>query len=1493
MNVHQKKQIDLGRFQNLTQHEHDSCGIVAIIEKNGKSSRDNVLNAIDALIKMEHRSGLSQGTGDGSGILTDIPRKLWTKDLSKQGYSSSLAYEPTFVVAHIFIPKSSSTSLEQLQSKILNLFEKRKIKILTQKLDQVNQSILNSYGSNKEPHFWQIGALADDSVQACHLFDLTNEIEQQYSVHVASLSNHTAVYKHTGGANQLLSYFHDLNSPDFESRVTIGHQRFSTSIHSKYFHVQPFSILGLNGSINTIKKLRDEAQMIQVPLSKEGNDAQDLNRLIETLIYHYDFSLFEAIEMIFPPIVHELNQLPKPLKNLYTFFRQLWGPFAQGPLAMVSRFNDECVFHVDALGLRPLWMIESERSYYFSSEQGIIPVGEMISDPKPLAPGETIGVQLTPKVRLLQHHEIQQTVYERISSKFNLHQAHQSVSLTYPTKIKEAMHPISAQFYAAFGWDREQIQFVEHMASLGMDPIKSLGHDSPLAALSKERQNIADFIKEDVAAISNPAIDREREIEHFSTNVILGMRPSITTHSKMNIKQIELSSPILIEGKTAVEIKKSENIISLEELITWAEKENGLTRLPLFRKRNVSYKEALDQLASQAVSAVQNGSFVLLLDDEGCHKNDQLYLDPHLVISSIDKALKQVSISKESLRRKVGIVVRSASIRNLHDLVVAIGLGADAISPYLMFATINEKDKKYSSLLLYQALQKGLEKIISTIGIYELRGYARMFSAIGLNSEIADVLQIVNYCGNSKHGLNWSDLEKDAEARYKDYHDPKAKPVRLYHLWPRVWKPIGQLASGEISYEQFAQKIDSLEKENPLCLRHIADIKLQDQTAIHPKEVDIGIKEHSLPFVISSMSFGSQNEVAFRAYAEAADQLNMISLNGEGGEIKDMMGKYIKTRGHQIASGRFGVNVELISTTNYLEIKVGQGAKPGEGGHLPGKKVSSKVAAARNASPGSDLISPSNNHDIYSIEDLAQFITELKTTNPKAKVIVKVPVGPNIGSITVGIVKAGADIISVSGFDGGTGAARAHALQHVGLPTEIGVKAAHQALLEAGVREQVEIWADGGVRSAKDVVKLMLLGANRIGFGTLAMLAIGCTACRGCHLDTCHVGIATQIESIEEAKKVGLRLFKPRDLDTAVSSLIRLFTRLADEVKRLTAHLGFKRTQDLVGRSDLLIQTRAFEKLDLTDLLRYDPHPSPQKSLLIQPSKVSGTSSVPAELWEMKSSGHYTLSNIHSKHRVLLSDFSGERIQGVRENKEQISHKMQFTFINSIPGNGFAAFLSEGIHAVVYGGAQDGVGKTAYGGQVSILKSKNKHGIFVNGSVGKSFCYGAQKGLFIVQGNADSRAGVRLSGADIIIGGDIKEPLRDDLGFIGNRANIKGFAFEYMTDGRAVVLGDPGPWICSGMTGGVVYQRLQPELGLDQAAIQRRIAQAAKVLIEPIDEKGRKDLIELLSIYREVLNQSKQHGEADKINKLLQKVEQHFIQIIPVKQQTDSSISTE
>ncbi|WP_281890152.1 glutamate synthase-related protein [Paenibacillus sp. YYML68] len=1510
---------DEGRFQNLLATEHDSCGIICIIEKDGFPSRDNIKKTIDALVKLEHRSGFINGEGDGCGILTDIPRALWEKKLGEAGLDGKLAYDERFSVGHIFVPRKLSISVEEMQNGIRELFAQFDVNIILEQENQVDSSVLGPNGLNDEPTFWQIAAISEkpEVKVADHLFELHVAIEAKYNVHVATLSNVTAAYKVMGAASILPKYYNDTRDPLFAAQVTIGHNRYSTNTQSSFFRVQPFSLLGHNGEINTVKKMRVEADMVGVPLVDGGSDSQDMNRTIETFIHRHGLSLFEAMEIVFPPILNEMKLFRPEMQDLYVYYRQAWGHYAQGPAGIVSRYANECIFSVDALGLRPVWMVESETSLYFSSEQGVITVGDMVAEPKPIAPGEKIGVVLTPgeHVQVIPYHEVQGLVLERAKARVGFEGLSKHLHGWIPAVEAAASADIvpSDSIYSAFGWDRDGIQMIESTAETGAEPIRSLGHDSPHAALNPERTNIPDYIKESVAVVTNPAIDRDREMEHFSTRIVVGPRPQL--YKALDPRpRIELLYPVVLEGSNGLESLAELKQPSFEQVksLFSAEGSQAVATLSLTFGRGTSLQAALDQLAAQAVAAVRDGAMLLILDDSEAHQNDRLWMDPHLAVSKVDIALRAEKLGfGDNLRRQTTLVLRSAAIRNLHDIAVAVGLGADVLSPYLMFATASAKDGAPAARKVFSALMKGLEKVISTIGTHELRGYTRFFSSIGLKPELAEILDIVTYLGSDNAGTGFEVLEKDAEARYEDFTNPKAKASKNFRFFQRMWKALGDAASGAAPYTDYRDKLREEEKKNPISIRHIADFDMEKahnegRKPLNPADVNIGIGGHDLPVLISSMSFGSQNETAFRAYAEAGERLNMVTMNGEGGEIKDMLGRYKRTRGAQVASGRFGVNVELANAVAFLEIKIGQGAKPGEGGHLPGSKVTAKIALARNATIGSDLISPSNNHDIYSIEDLAQIISELKeASGRKAKIIVKIPVVPGVGTIAVGIAKAGADVITLSGFDGGTGAARIHSITHVGLPTEIGTKLAHLALIDAGLRHQVELWSDGGIKSGADVVKMFMLGANRVGFGSIAMQSIGCTTCRGCHLDTCHVGIATQIDSLGEAEEKGLRRFVPRVYDTAVESLVRLFSGIGQEIRDVVAALGFKDAQELVGRSDLLKQVSHLDRIDLSDLLR----PAPLSFAAAKDAQEQAAAAVSSDIRIAAGAEGLDLfpesvsfdapverkwTNIDAESRILGSRYASHRVRDRFDGSYDELPPVNIAITEgSVPGNGLGAFNARGVDITVHGGAEDGVGKMAFGGKVAILKAPSKHKQFINGSVGKSFGYGAQKGLFLIQGNADTRACIRFSGADVVFGGEITAPLQDELGGLAARANLKGFAFEYMTNGRAVVLGDPGPWICAGMTGGVIYQRLVPEMGLDEAALQRRIAKGAKVKIEPIGQQSIKDLNELLTIYRDELAATGQAEAAAKIEYLLNNLQASFVRIAPVGLQADQSVATE
>ncbi len=1020
------------------------------------------------------------------------------------------------------------------------------------------------------------------------------------------------------------------------------------------------------------------------------------------------------------------------------------------------------------------------------------------------------------------------------------------------------------QQFAALGYDPEDLKQATFMEETANEPIGSLGYDGPLAALAVKRANLADFLQETVAVVTNPAIDREREIEHFSTRVVVGPRPTIDGGGRPR-PWIELRVPVLLGGHPSESAISADDLRPIaRKLGTWlvedlvaelgAQGRRASAILEADRDWEEDPRVALERLGQAAVRAVRGGARVVLVRDHGVRSEGRAWIDPLLVAAAAHRALCAEPAPNGSLRRECALLLSAGSLRNLHDIVVGLGLGADAVNPYLLLEHARATSDPDALPNLVEALRKGIEKVCSTLGMHEVRGYGRAFSAIGLAPDVASFLGVRTFGASASGGTGWETLAQDGFDRATLLRG--RAPARLepaFRIYPRLYKSALQVATGLADYQVYAEKLAAVETEHPVSLRHTLDVRPPLD------EASTTAGEHSAPFYISSMSFGSQGETAYRAYAEAAKRLDILCINGEGGELPDLLGKYPKWRGQQIASGRFGVSALLANSSRYLEIKIGQGAKPGEGGHLPGRKVSVKVALARNAKPGVDLISPSNNHDIYSIEDLAQVVRELKTVNPDAKVSVKVPAVPDIGIIATGIAKSGADIVTISGYDGGTGAARQHALRRAGLPAEIGVVEAHRALVRSGLRDHVELWCDGGMKSALDVVKMLCLGADRVGFGTLAMVAIGCTICRGCQTDTCHVGIATQIETAAEATERGLKRFEPQEFDRAVAQLERFFGAMRTELARLVASLGLGSVRDLVGRTDLLVQARALDRLDLAALLEPGVETVAAGALVH-----AGAIAVAAD------------EPLSSADRFFGTAGSGSLARARIGGGTPVAPTTRIR-TGSVAGNGFGAYITDGVSLEIGGGAQDGAAKTALGGSIAILKAPNAAGAFVDGGVGKCFAYGAQRGRFFVQGVADARACIRLSGAEVVFGGD-----------------LGGFAFEYMTAGTAVVLGDPGRWICSGMSGGAVFVKRDAARGLDEDGIRSRLAKAAKVHIGPPREAELPLLRELLGGYARALLGSGQDGDARTVRALAADATATFLAIRPGGDVVvDQTVSTE
>lgn len=729
-------------FRDYKNAEHDACGIVSVMEKRKIPTKENIDLCIQSLVKMNHRAGFINGEGDGIGIHIDVPKALWNEKLKSSGYNPTIVDHPHFIVGHFFLNKNEN--IVDLKNHIRTQLNNENFAILFESDNVINSDALGPLGKQEEPLFWQVALIAENEVVNIEqtLFSVTIKIEENEAIHVASLSRDHVVYKVLGAGDTLVAYYNDLQHPLIASTMTLGHNRYSTNTLSNFFRVQPFSVLGHNGEINTIAKLRDQAEMIHVPLTAGGSDSQDLNRTLETLLVQYGYSLFEAMDILFPPIINEIKLYETHLQDLYTYIREAWGHFAQGPAGIISRYKDEAVFSVDSLGLRPVWKVETESSYIFSSEPGVVSPTEYVAEPKPLAPGEKVGLKWNEQDELVlyEYDDYQTQVYNRFKKKVDVTNYHLHLSIPETKEVPDACDSmqVKTKQYVAFGWDREHIQLLEQMATKGVEPIRSLGHDSPLAALDTDRRNIADFIKESVAVVTNPAIDRDREVEHFSTRTILGERPSLLSDAKKPFV-VEMLSPIILEGSVAQSIAQELHTITYEQLIELFNTHSSIATISATFSQAETLQCALSRISSEAITAVNDGASLLLIDDADAHLNERLWIDPHLVTAKVHQVL-----SENKLRRNCSLVIRSGALRSLHDIVTLYGLGADSINPYLLFATVNDGTKTPITNL-YNALNKGLEKVISTIGIHELRGYGRLYSSIGLHEEIANILQITNF----------------------------------------------------------------------------------------------------------------------------------------------------------------------------------------------------------------------------------------------------------------------------------------------------------------------------------------------------------------------------------------------------------------------------------------------------------------------------------------------------------------------------------------------------------------------------------------------------------------------------------------------------------------------------------------------------------------------------------------------------------------------------
>lgn len=1395
-------------------NEHDACGVGMLVDIHGRKSHSIVDSALTVLENMRHRGaeGADNKTGDGAGILVQIPHEF----ILLQGIP--VPEKGHYGTGLVFLPKDQAAQKAFLQI-IQEEVEAKGLTILCLRDVPVCSEILGKDALATEPAIKQLFIVGEEDQQELELklYGVRKRIEKRIAsssfvekkdFYVVSLSTRSLIYKGMLESMQLRKYFPDLTNEYFTSALALVHSRFSTNTFPTWSLAQPFRLLAHNGEINTIRGNRawmaaresvlsssrlPDMEALDPIIQPDMSDSASLDNVLEFLLAS-GLSLPHAMAMLVPESFNEKNPISDDLKAFYEYHSILMEPW-DGPAALLFSDGRYAGGMLDRNGLRPARYLVTKKGWVLvASEVGVLDIlPEEIQEKGRLQPGKILLID-TETGKICRDQELkQQLANAHPYRKWIQDNCIELDELKSGRKVTSRVDDFNCKL-RVFGYSREDIdRIMVPMCTGGAEPVGSMGNDTPLAVLSTRPHLLYDYFRQQFAQVTNPPIDPIREALVMSLVEYIGaVGNHILAPNESHCKMVRLQCPILTNTQLDILCNiryKGFKTVKLPMLFDASQGEAGL-------------REALDRLCKEAARAVSEGANYLVLTDRNVDAS-MAVIPSVLAVSAVHHYL--ISVKK---RVQTALVVETGEMREVMHAALLLGFGASAVNPYMAFAILEDLVAKQAVQLNYEtaeknyvkSLCKGLLKVLSKMGISTIRSYrgAKLFEAIGLSEDLVET-----YFGSISSkvgGIGLAEIARDAvqmhKAGYKEDLSEVLEHKGIYsyrkdgekHAWNPETISTLQLATRLGSYKKFKEYTKLVdEKEEPLFLRDFLEFKRQSPVPLEEVEPASEIMKR---FVTGAMSFGSISKEAHETMAMAMNKIHGRSNTGEGGEdagrfTEKIDGLSLRSAIKQVASGRFGVTTNYLVNADEIQIKVAQGAKPGEGGQLPGYKVNDIIAKTRHSIPGISLISPPPHHDIYSIEDLAQLIFDLRNVNPKAEISVKLVSESGVGTIAAGVAKAKADRIVISGAEGGTGASPMSSIRYAGLPPEIGLAETQQTLVLNNLRGQVRLQTDGQLKTGRDILLMALLGAEEFGFATSALIVLGCVMMRKCHMNTCPVGVATQDETLRKR-------FHGR-----YEYLVNFFTFLAEEVREYLAEMGFRKLDEVIGRTDLLVRkpSDGVHKHDLLDFSRilYFPTAFQDRALYHVADSLHEMGPVkdlqliedarPALEGKQDLLLSYPIVNTDRSVGAMLSGVVAQQYgeTGLPEQALKIRFK-------GSAGQSFGAFLVHGVEFRLEGDTNDYLGKGLSGGRIVVVPPvradfKPEENIIA----GNTLLYGATSGDVYLNGRAGERFCVRNSGAVAVVEG------------------VGDHCCEYMTGGRVVVLGPTGRNFAAGMSGGVAY----------------------------------------------------------------------------------------